>query len=72
MTPAKLKSHFRTFAEIGRVCRVSREAVRRWKRIPAEHCRALAEASGGAISESDMRPDVFGKPTRQPRRRPAP
>ncbi|MBK1699765.1 transcriptional regulator [Thiococcus pfennigii] len=49
-------------------CGVTYQAVRKWerKRIPAERCRAVEEATGGAVTVHDLRPDIFGPPPRQP------
>ena len=42
-------------------------AVSQWRkrRVPAEHCRAVAELSLGAVSVHDLRPDVFGPAPRE-------
>ena len=40
-------------------------AVTQWfnrNRVPAERCRAIEEATGGAVKAADLRPDVFGGP----------
>lgn len=62
-----LKKHprFGSYAAIAAVCGVSREAVRRWKRIPAEHCRSLEEATDGDLTRYELRPDVFGSAPKQ-------
>lgn len=61
---------FRSFAALARACGVSREAVRKWKRVPAEHCRAIERASKGKITRQALRPDIFGAvAARKPRKR---
>jgi hypothetical protein len=52
---------FSSFAAIARVCGVTREAARKWERIPAEHCLAIQAATGGQVSVHELRPDVFGR-----------
>lgn len=39
---------------------ISPQAVSQWTKIPPRWCRALAAASGGALTVHDLRPDVFG------------
>lgn len=58
----QLKQHpaLGSSAAIARACGLSREAVRKWTRVPAEHCRALEAATGGEITRAQMRPDIFG------------
>jgi DNA-binding transcriptional regulator YdaS (Cro superfamily) len=50
---------------------VSKAAVSSWRngrwRVPAERCRAIQELSNGAVSVHDIRPDVFGPATDQPK-----
>lgn len=62
MDVTKVKDHprFGSFAAIGLVCGVSRAAVRKWKRVPAEYCRAIEKATEGALTRYQLRPDVFG------------
>lgn len=44
---------------------VSASFVSQWvagaRPIPATRCRAIEEATGGVVSRSDLRPDVFGE-----------
>ena len=40
---------FDSFAAIARVCGVTREAARKWERIPPEHCH-LFDESGKAFA----------------------
>jgi DNA-binding transcriptional regulator YdaS (Cro superfamily) len=35
------------------------EIVRRGKRVPAEWCRAIEQATGGAVSAHALRPDLY-------------
>jgi DNA-binding transcriptional regulator YdaS (Cro superfamily) len=35
------------------------EIVRRGRRVPAEWCRAIEQATGGAVSAHDLRPDLY-------------
>lgn len=50
----------------GRKCRVAQAHVWNWLNTdktpmpPAEHCRAIEEATGGQVTRYDLRPDVFG------------
>lgn len=45
-------------AKIGRICGVSSQAVSQWKRIPRDHAKAIADATGVPIER--LLPDVFG------------
>lgn len=51
----------------GREVRVAQGHVWNWLNTtktpmpPAEHCRAIEEATGGAVTRYDLRPDVFGE-----------
>jgi len=58
MTPQQLieRSSLGSLAAIARVCDVSREAVRRWKRIPAKCCPAIEAETG--IPCEQLRPDI--------------
>jgi DNA-binding transcriptional regulator YdaS (Cro superfamily) len=62
---------FESFAAIARVCSVTREAARKWERIPPEHCRAIEAATGGKVTVHDLRPDIFGPPPSAPATPPA-
>jgi DNA-binding transcriptional regulator YdaS (Cro superfamily) len=35
------------------------EIVRRGRRVPAEWCLAIEQASGGAVSAHELRPDLY-------------
>lgn len=41
---------------------VTAPAVSQWKRagVPAERCLAIEQATGGAVTRYEMRPDIFG------------
>lgn len=44
---------------------VTHQAVRKWERhnrVPAERCRSIEEATKGAVTRYELRPDVFGPP----------
>lgn len=60
MKASDLKKHplFKTYAAIANVCRISREAARKWNRVPLEHCAAIEAAANGEIRCELMRPDV--------------
>lgn len=44
---------------------INSQAVSQWKRVPVDRCRALEDATNGAVTRFDMRPDVFGAPGKQ-------
>ena len=55
-------------AKIARICGVSSQAVSQWKRIPRDHAKAIAEATGVPLQR--LLPDVFGQePARRTRKR---
>ena len=35
------------------------EIVRRGRRVPAEWCRAIEQATSGSVSAHDLRPDLY-------------
>lgn len=39
---------------------ISSQAVSQWERCPAERVRALAAATGGQVTEAELRPDIYG------------
>lgn len=45
---------------VARRLNLTRGAVSKWARCPAEHVLALEEMSGGRVSRHEIRPDVFG------------
>ena len=49
-------------AELG----VTHEAVRQWvykrRRVPAGQCKRIERYTGGMVSASEMRPDIFAEP----------
>ena len=46
-------------AAVGRICGVTSQAVSQWKAVPVHYCLAIEQATGGAVSRSDLRPDVW-------------
>lgn len=44
---------------------VSKAFVNQWcnnnRPVPPERCRAIEEATAGAVTRYDLRPDIFGK-----------
>lgn len=56
----QLKAHpaFGSYAAIAAVCGVSREAARRWKRIPPKCCPAIEKAVSELTCEI-LRPDLI-------------
>ena len=46
------------FAKLAQMLGVSRQAVHKWQRIPAERVREIERLTG--ISSADLRPDLFG------------
>lgn len=36
------------------------------KRVPAERCVAIEQATGGQVTRYELRPDVFGPPGQEP------
>lgn len=58
----QLRNHssFGSYAAIGALVGQTREAVRKWKVVPAEFCRVIEKHTGGDFTRYDMRPDVFG------------
>lgn len=60
MNATELKDHelFGSFEAIAKVCGMSREAVRKWDRVPLDRCAAIERATNGVVRCEDMRPDV--------------
>lgn len=46
--------------EVASVAGVTRQAVYKWRSVPAEHCIAIELATSGKRSRHDLRPDIFG------------
>ena len=46
---------------VARLCGISKQAVYKWKSIPAEHCLTIERALSGQVDRHQMRPDVFGE-----------
>ena len=68
-----MKALDRAISILGGVCRtatslgVVQGTVSNWRkreRVPADRCRAIESATGGAVTCQDLRPDVFGAPAK--------
>ncbi|MEQ8507452.1 MAG: pyruvate, phosphate dikinase [Rhodospirillaceae bacterium] len=46
-------------ASLARSINVTPQAISQWERVPAERVIAVEEATGGKISRSDLRPDLY-------------
>ncbi len=61
-----IRRHFRTQVALARVVGVTPQAVsdvlKRGKRVPAEWCLRLEQATGGAITAHALRPDLYPAP----------
>jgi DNA-binding transcriptional regulator YdaS (Cro superfamily) len=57
------------YRELAGALGLTKAAVGHWcngiRRVPAERCRHIEAATGGAVTCEELRPDVFGKPTRK-------
>ena len=60
---AAIRGPLGTQAAVARIVGVSPQAVseilRRGRRVPAEWCLALEQATGGAVTRHDLRPDLY-------------
>lgn len=67
MNATDLKKHpsFGSFAAIALACGLSREAVRKWRLVPLNHCAAIERASKGTVSCETLRGDVVWHRDRQ-------
>ena len=58
-----IREHLKSQVAVARAVGVSPQAVseilRRGKRVPAEWCLALEQATGGAVTRHDLRPDLY-------------
>ena len=58
-----IRDHLRSQVAVARAVGVSPQAVseilRRGRRVPAEWCLALEQATGGAVTRHDLRPDLY-------------
>lgn len=57
-----------TQARLAEVCDQRPQEVYRWVKRgkpPAQYCLAIEEATGGAVTRYDLRPDVFGPAPKQ-------
>jgi DNA-binding transcriptional regulator YdaS (Cro superfamily) len=61
-----IREHFRTQCALAAVVGVTPQAVsdvlKRDKRVPAEWCLKLEQATGGAIAAHALRPDLYPAP----------
>lgn len=55
-------------AAVGRICGVTSQAVSQWKTVPVHHCQAIERATAGAVSRTDLRPDVWPPEEKENRR----
>jgi DNA-binding transcriptional regulator YdaS (Cro superfamily) len=63
----KIVEVFGSQSELARILNIEPMAVSQWRirgRIPAERCQAIAAASEGKIALRDLRPDIYGDPTK--------
>ena len=59
MAIAQLGSQVAVARVVGVTPQAVSEIVRRGKRVPAEWCLAIEQASGGTVSAHDLRPDLY-------------
>jgi DNA-binding transcriptional regulator YdaS (Cro superfamily) len=61
-----IREHLRTQVALARAVGVTPQAVsdvlKRGKRVPAEWCVKLQQATGGAITAHALRPDLYPRP----------
>lgn len=62
--------HFTTRTALAKKLGLTRAAVSLWTRVPVEHVLKIEEATGGALTRTDLRPDVY-PPERPAKRRKA-
>ena len=59
-------------AELARRAGVTPQAVSQWfeevRPVPAARCLPIEQATNGAVTRYDLRPDIFGEPERKPNR----
>lgn len=48
-------------AAVARELGLSRAAVSKWTRCPADHVLTLERLSDGMVTRHDLRPDIFGE-----------
>lgn len=51
-------------AAVAKRFNIQRTAVYQWKVAPLDRCKGIEEATGGAITRADLRPDHFDPPAR--------
>lgn len=56
-------------SELASLITVSPQMVNQWvhgiRPVPAKHCIAIEQATKGRVTRYDLRPDVFGAPTKR-------
>jgi DNA-binding transcriptional regulator YdaS (Cro superfamily) len=54
--------HFGSQAKLAERLSVKPMAVSQWKKrgVPPERCGAIEDATGGAVTRAELRPDIFG------------
>lgn len=62
-----------TVRQVADLCGITVQAVYKWEKsergVPIEHCRVIEDATNGAVTRHDLRPDIFDAPvavTQQP------
>lgn len=56
---AQLGSQVAVAQAVGVTPQAVSEIVRRGKRVPAEWCRGIEQATGGVVGAHDLRPDLY-------------
>jgi DNA-binding transcriptional regulator YdaS (Cro superfamily) len=51
--------HFTTRTALAKTLGITRAAVSLWTQVPIVHVLKIEEATGGALSRTDLRPDVY-------------
>lgn len=57
-------AHFESQQALADALEIRSPSISEWRkrgRVPAERCRAIEHATGGAVTRYDLRPDVFGE-----------
>lgn len=56
-----------TQTALAKACDQHPQAISRWIRtgkVPAHHCKAIETATAGRVTCHDLRPDIFGAPSK--------
>jgi DNA-binding transcriptional regulator YdaS (Cro superfamily) len=61
----KAISHFGTATALAEELDVTKQAIFKWRRgrVPAERVLSIEEATGGAVTRYELRPDLYPKET---------